>query len=54
MKRADKLGARFVAILGEDEMAKTRWTIRDMKASTQEEVGLDAAAAYLIKETTVG
>ncbi|HEU0106636.1 MAG TPA: histidine--tRNA ligase [Vicinamibacteria bacterium] len=54
MKRADKVGARFVAILGEDEMAKARWTIRDMKASTQEEVGLDAAAAYLIKETTVG
>jgi histidyl-tRNA synthetase len=54
MKRADKLGARFVAILGEDEMAKARWTIRDMKASTQEEVGLDAAADYLIKETTVG
>jgi hypothetical protein len=25
-----------------------------MKASTQEEVGLDAAAEYLIKETTVG
>jgi len=54
MKRADKLGARFVAILGEDEMAKARWTIRDMKASTQEEVSLDAAAEYLIKETTVG
>ncbi len=54
MKRADKLGARFVAILGEDEMAKARWTIRDMKGSTQEEVGLEAAAAHLIKETTVG
>jgi len=54
MRRADKLGARFVAILGEDEMAKARWTIRDMKGSTQEEVGLEAAAAHLIKETTVG
>jgi histidyl-tRNA synthetase len=54
MKRADKLGARFVAILGEDEMAKARWTVRDMKASTQAEVSLDAAAEYLIKETTVG
>jgi histidyl-tRNA synthetase len=54
MKRADKLGARFVAIMGEDELAHTRWTIRDMKASTQEEVGLDAAAEYLIKETIVG
>jgi histidyl-tRNA synthetase len=54
MKRADKLGARYVAIMGEDELAQTRWTVRDMKASSQEAVGLDAAADYLIKETTVG
>jgi histidyl-tRNA synthetase len=54
LKRADKLGARFVAILGEDELAKARWTVRDMKSGGQEEVGLDAAAEYLIKETTVG
>ena len=54
MKRADKLGARLVAILGEDELKQARWTIRDMKASSQEQVGLDAAAEYLIKETTGG
>ena len=54
MKRADKLGARLVAILGEDELKEARWTIRDMKASSQEQVGLDAAAEYLIKETTGG
>jgi histidyl-tRNA synthetase len=54
MKRADKLGARFVAILGEDELARRSWTVRDMKSSTQQDVGLDAAAAHLIKETTVG
>jgi histidyl-tRNA synthetase len=54
MKRADKLGARLVAILGEDELKEARWTIRDMKASSQEQVGLDAAADYLIKETTGG
>jgi histidyl-tRNA synthetase len=54
MKRADKLGARFVAILGEDELAAARVSVRDMKASTQESMGLDAAAPYLIKETTVG
>jgi histidyl-tRNA synthetase len=53
MKRADKLGARFVVIMGEDELAHLHWTIRDMKASSQEEVGLDAAAEYLIKETIV-
>jgi histidyl-tRNA synthetase len=54
MKRADKLGARLVAIMGEDELKEARWTIRDMKASSQEQVGLDAAADYLIKETTGG
>ena len=54
MKRADKLGARFVAIMGEDELAQARWTVRDMKSSSQEAVGLDGAADYLIKETTVG
>jgi len=54
MKRADKLGARFVAILGEDELAQARWTVRDMKTSTQQSVGMDGAAAHLIKETRVG
>jgi histidyl-tRNA synthetase len=54
MKRADKLGARLVAILGEDELKEARWTIRDMRTSSQEAVGLDSAAEYLIKETTVG
>ena len=54
MRRADRLGARFVAIMGEDELAQARWTVRDMKSSSQEAVGLDGAADYLIKETTVG
>jgi histidyl-tRNA synthetase len=39
MKRADKLGARFVAILGDDELAKGVWTLRDMAGSSQEQVG---------------
>ena len=53
MKRADKLGARFVAILGEDELAQGAWTVRDMKASTQE-AGRPgrALAAHLIEKTT--
>jgi histidyl-tRNA synthetase len=54
MKRADKLGARFVVLMGEAELAKARWTVRNMKTSTQEEIGLDTAAEYLIKETSVG
>jgi histidyl-tRNA synthetase len=38
MKQADKLGARFVAILGENEIARGVWTVRDMARSAQEEV----------------
>jgi histidyl-tRNA synthetase len=38
MKQADKLGARFVAILGDDEMARGAWTVRDMARSEQQAV----------------
>jgi histidyl-tRNA synthetase len=38
MKLADKLGARLVAILGEDELRKGVWTVRDMAGSAQEDV----------------
>ena len=38
MKKADKLGARFVAIRGEDERARDVWMVRDMAGSSQEEV----------------
>ncbi len=38
MKQADKLGARFAAILGDDEIARGVWTLRDMAGSTQAEV----------------
>jgi histidyl-tRNA synthetase len=38
MKMADKLGARFVAIRGEDEIQKGVWALRDMRGSAQEDV----------------
>ncbi|HSD65498.1 MAG TPA: His/Gly/Thr/Pro-type tRNA ligase C-terminal domain-containing protein, partial [Vicinamibacteria bacterium] len=38
MKQADRLGARFVAILGDDEIARGVWTVRDMARSAQEDV----------------
>jgi histidyl-tRNA synthetase len=38
MKQADKLGARFVAILGDDEIARGVWTVRDMARSEQRDV----------------
>jgi len=47
MKKADKLGARYVAIRGEDERAKGAWVVRDMAASAQEEVRDGDVARYL-------
>ena len=38
MRRAYKLKAKFVAILGEDELTKGIIALRDMAASEQEEV----------------
>jgi histidyl-tRNA synthetase len=53
MKQADKLGARLVAILGEDELARGAWSVRDMARSAQEDVPHDRVLEYL-KEKTNG
>ncbi len=38
MKQADKLGARLTLILGDSELAKGVWAVRDMARSEQSEV----------------
>jgi len=47
MKQADKLGARYALILGEEELARKAWTVRDMVGSTQEEVPFQGVVDYL-------
>jgi histidyl-tRNA synthetase len=47
LRRADKRRARFVLILGEDEMQRQMAQLRDMDAGTQEEVPLPALATLL-------
>ena len=57
MKQADKLGARFAAILGDDELARGVWTLRDMARSEQRAVTEDQILEQLkktTKETTNG
>lgn len=51
MKQADKLGARLVAILGDDERARGVWTVRDMERSAQEDVPADKILDYLEEKT---
>jgi histidyl-tRNA synthetase len=47
LKTADKLHARYVALLGEDELSHKTWTIRDMSAGTQESVEYGLVNGYL-------
>jgi histidyl-tRNA synthetase len=42
MKRADRLGATKVLIVGEDELASGKGILRDMRKRVQEEVALEA------------
>lgn len=44
MRLADKLGSKYVAILGEEELSKQIVTLRDMQEKTQEEVQIDSLA----------
>jgi histidyl-tRNA synthetase len=53
MKQADKLGARYAAILGDDELAKGVWTLRDMARSEQRAVSEEEILKHL-KERTNG
>ena len=41
MRRADKSGARYALIIGEDEMAKQRLTVRDMQARRDHPTSVD-------------
>ncbi len=48
MARANKVGARFAVILGEDEMARGEVTLKDLDSGTQEEVALARLAERLL------
>ena len=49
MKRADKLKSSFALIIGEREIDDNRALLRNMRASTQEEVALDELEKTIIK-----
>ncbi|WP_456431362.1 histidine--tRNA ligase [Thermosulfuriphilus sp.] len=46
MRRAHRLGARLVAIIGEEELAKQKAIIRNMETHQQEEVALQAEVIW--------
>lgn len=48
LKKANKLGARYVVIVGIMEASSGRFQVRDMEAGTQEEVNKDDLINYII------
>ena len=46
-KYADRIGARYVAVIGDDELAKGVVSLRDMEKSSQTEVPADKVIEVL-------
>ncbi|NIR16788.1 MAG: histidine--tRNA ligase, partial [Desulfobacterales bacterium] len=49
MKRADRLGAKKVFIVGEDELASGKGILRDMENKGQKEITLEDVVNKLVK-----
>lgn len=49
MRRADKLGAESVVIVGEDELSKGHAVVRDMRAKTQHEVKITELPMHFVQ-----
>ncbi len=47
LRKADKLGARYAVIMGDDEIAKAQAVVRDMETKAQCEVALGDLVAHL-------
>ncbi|MGE5654847.1 MAG: His/Gly/Thr/Pro-type tRNA ligase C-terminal domain-containing protein, partial [Bacillota bacterium] len=54
MKYADKVKARYVAILGDDELTKQIVVLRDMQTKEQSEVPMDSLASELKARLKMG
>jgi len=53
--QADKVGAKFALILGEDEVASGIWTVKALADGTQEKVSAQNMVAWVMgKQTVVG
>lgn len=48
MKKADRMGCAYTMILGDKEVDENRALLRDMRASTQEEIHLDALETTIL------
>jgi histidyl-tRNA synthetase len=48
LRRADKVGAHYAVIIGDDELARSVVQLRDLRASTQRELPIAELAGVLL------
>jgi histidyl-tRNA synthetase len=54
LRRADKIGARYAVIIGDNELARAAATLRDLKTSTQSELAQDHLVAAISAAAAAG
>lgn len=52
LRRADKLGAKFTVIAGDEELGRGKVKLRNMKESTEEEIDIDDLKKFITKIKT--
>ncbi|MGG5254933.1 histidine--tRNA ligase [Neobacillus sp. SM06] len=48
-KAADRLNAKYVAVLGDEELSNNKITVKKMETGDQVEIGLDSFVSYLLE-----
>ncbi len=54
MKFANKIGAKFTVVLGDDELTNNKANLKNMQNGTQTEISLDSLSENLFKELNQG
>ncbi|MBO5788982.1 MAG: histidine--tRNA ligase, partial [Clostridia bacterium] len=49
MKYANKIGARYVMMLGDSELETGKAMLRNMEDSTQEEIDIESLVSFMLK-----
>ena len=47
MREANKLGAKYVIIIGENELQQNQFELKDLTTGNQEKVGLDSIVKHM-------
>ncbi len=50
-KSADRLNAKYIAVLGEDELSQNQINVKDAKTGDQQAIGLDEFIRFLKTNT---